>query len=150
MAGTKTYIAQQNELDAKWWIVDAEDAIVGRLATEIAMVLMGKHRPTYTPHVDTGDYVIVLNVEKVKFTGKKWEQKTYAWYSGYPGGLHTETAKNLIQRSPELILKDAVRRMLPKNKLARHMLLKLKCYKGSEHPHQAQCPQPLNISRSKA
>lgn len=150
MAGTKTYVAKPNELTAQWWLVDGQDAIVGRMATEIAMILMGKHRPTYTPHVDTGDYVVVVNVEKIRFTGKKREQKTYAWYSGYPGGLKTETAANLIERNPELIVRDAVRRMLPKNKLARHMLTKLKIYRGTEHPHQAQNPQLLDLKATQA
>src|SRR5690606_25616292 len=115
----------------------ATDKVVGRLASDIAMVLMGKHRPTYTPHVDTGDFVIVVNAEKVQFTGKKWEQKTYTWYTGYPG-LRTETAEARLAKTPELILREAVRRMLPKNRLAAKMLNKLKIYTGPDHPHQAQ------------
>lgn len=142
MAGTKSYVAKTGEVDREWWIVDAENLIVGRLASEIAVILMGKHRPTYTPHVDTGDYVIVTNVEKLQFTGNKWEQKKYTWYTGYPG-LRSETAKARFERQPERVLMDAVRRMLPKNKLASKMLTKLKVYQGSDHPHQAQNAKPL-------
>ncbi len=148
MAGTKSYIAKPAEVEAKWWHIDGQDVIVGRVATKIAMILMGKHRPTYTPHVDTGEFVIVTNVEKLKFSGNKMEEKTYSHYSGYPG-LRVQTAAEVMARSPELILKDAVRRMLPKNKLGRHMLSKMKCYAGAEHPHQAQNPQPLNVEFKK-
>ena len=148
MPGTKSYNAQNDPtLDKSWFIVDAEDQIVGRIASDIAMVLMGKHRPTYTPHVDTGDFVIVTNCDKVKFTGEKNNQKVYTWYTGYTG-LRTETAGNRLQRKPEQVLRDAVRRMLPKNKLGRKMLSKLKIYTGSEHPHQAQNPQPLTGGRT--
>ncbi|MBX3416670.1 MAG: 50S ribosomal protein L13 [Pirellulaceae bacterium] len=146
MAGTKTYVAKHGEHQADWWLVDAQDAIVGRLASQLAMILMGKHRPGYTPHVDTGDYVVVLNVDKLRFTGKKMDQKSYARYSGYPGGYYTDSVKELAQDNPEKILREAVRRMLPKNKLARHMLAKLKCYRGTEHPHQAQNPRPLEAA----
>lgn len=148
MAGTKSYVAKPQEVKAQWWLVDAQDAIVGRVASKVAMILMGKHRPTYTPHVDTGDYVIVTNVEKLQFTGKKMEQKTYARFTGYTG-LKVRTAAEVKERSPETILEEAVRRMLPKNKLGRHMLAKLKCYVGNEHPHQAQNPQPLDLSAAK-
>lgn len=136
----KTYMAKPGEVEQKWWLIDAEDKIVGRLATEIAVILMGKHRPTYTPHVDTGDFVVVTNAEKIVFSGKKWEQKRYTWYTGYPG-LKSETAEVRRAKKPELILSEAVRRMLPKNKLATKMLSKLKVYAGSEHPHQAQNPE---------
>lgn len=145
MTGTKTYIAKPGELDKKWWLVDATDKVVGRLASDIAVILMGKHRPTYTPHVDTGDYVIVINAEKVVFTGKKWDEKRYSWYTGYPG-LHTETAAERLQKHPDRILREAVRRMLPKNHLARRMLDKLKIYAGPEHEHQAQQPEPLELA----
>ncbi len=128
MAGTKSFLAKPDETDKQWWLVDANDAVVGRLASDIAMVLMGKHSPKYTPHVDTGDYVVVINCEKVKFSGNKMANKTYTWFSGYTG-LKTETA----------------RRMLPKNKLGVDMLGKLKIYKGDSHPHQAQNPQPLKL-----
>ena len=140
----KTYVAKPGELNPKWFLVDASDKVVGRLASDIAMVLMGKHRPTYTPHVDTGDFVVVINAEKVVFTGKKLDQKQYTWYTGYMG-LRTETAGSRINRRPELIIREAVRRMLPKNKLATKMLDKLKIYTGSEHPHQAQQPEPKEM-----
>ncbi len=149
MAGTKTYVAKPGEIERKWWTVDAEDQIVGRLASEIAVVLMGKHRPTYTPHVDTGDFVIVTNVDKVTMSGNKWEQKTYTWYTGYPG-LRSETAASRFARKPEQIMRDAVRRMLPKNRIGRKMLSKLKLYTGSDHPHQAQDPQPFESRLSSA
>lgn len=140
----KTFIAKPGQVPKKWLLVDAADKVVGRLASEIAMILMGKHRPTYTPHVDTGDYVVVINAEKVVFTGKKWQTKRYTWYTGFPG-LRSETADQRRQRQPERILYDAVRRMLPKNKLARSMLAKLKIYVGPDHPHQAQQPEPIDL-----
>jgi large subunit ribosomal protein L13 len=127
-------------VEQKWHLIDATDKVVGRLASEIAVILMGKHRPTYTPHVDTGDFVVVLNAEKVSFSGKKWQHKQYTWYTGYPG-LRTITADERLKRKPELILEEAVRRMLPKSKLGRKMLSKLKVYAGTEHPHQPQGPQ---------
>ena len=139
-AAIKTYIAKPGEVEQRWWLVDATDKVVGRLASELAMILMGKHRPTYTPHIDTGDFVVVINAEKVKMTGKKWDQKQYTWYTGYQG-LRSETAGKRLARRPELILHEAVRRMMPKNKLAVHMLNKLKIYTGSEHPHEAQQPE---------
>lgn len=144
----KTYMAKPAEVDAKWWVVDAEGKAVGRLASDIAVILMGKHRPTYTPHVDTGDFVIVLNVDKVVFTGKKWDQKQYTWYTGYPG-LRSESARKRFEKKPEQILFDAVRRMLPKNKLARQMIDKMKLYKGTDHPHQAQKPEPIELGGGK-
>jgi large subunit ribosomal protein L13 len=145
VAGTKSFQAKPGELTAKWFVVDASDKVVGRLAVDIAMVLMGKHRPTYTPHVDTGDYVIVVNCEKVKFTGKKWEQKEYAWFTGYTG-QRTETAAERLAKHPDRILRDAVRRMLPKNtSLARQMLGKLKIYAGPNHDHQAQQPEAKEL-----
>jgi large subunit ribosomal protein L13 len=140
----KTYVAKPRELPQRWWVVDATDKVVGRLAVDIAVVLMGKHRPTYTPHVDTGDYVIVINAEKIRFTGKKWQQKTYDWYTGYQG-LRSETAEHLRSRKPEKIVAEAVRRMLPKHKLGFKMLKKLKVYAGTDHPHQAQLPEPLEL-----
>jgi large subunit ribosomal protein L13 len=140
MQQMKTYMARPGEIEPKWWLVDASDKIVGRLASDLAMILMGKNRPTYTPHVDNGDYVIVINADKVVFTGKKWEQKKYAWYTGYPR-QRTENAGKRFARRPELIIREAVRRMLPKNKLAFKTLDKLKIYAGSEHPHQAQLPE---------
>ena len=141
----KTYMAKPGEVEQKWHLVDATDQVVGRLASRIAVLLMGKHRPTYTPHVDTGDYVVVINAEKVKFSGKKWEQKEYTWYTGYPGQRSVKAATRL-ERKPEMILREAVRRMLPKNKLAYKMINKLKIYAGAEHPHQAQQPAPLEAA----
>lgn len=146
---TKTYMAKPGEVEQRWWLVDAEGKRVGRLASDLAMILMGKHRPTYTPHIDTGDYVVVINAEKVEFGGKKWEQKEYRWYTGYTG-LKTETAENRRERRPELILEEAVRRMLPKTKLGRVMLSKLKVYAGPEHPHLAQQPEPKDVGARSA
>lgn len=144
----KSYLAKPGEVDQKWWLVDGAGKIVGKLASEIAVILMGKHRPTYTPHVDTGDYVIVVNVEKLVFTGKKWADKEYTHYTGYTR-LRKETAGERMARRPELILTEAVRRMLPKNKLATRMLEKLKVYVGTDHPHQAQNPQPKELAVKK-
>lgn len=140
----KTYMAKPGELQPRWWLVDAQDKVVGRLASDIAMILMGKHLPTYTPHVDTGDYVVVINAQSLKFTGKKWQHKEYNWYTGWTR-LRSETAQDRHQRNPAEVLSEAVRRMLPKNKLARRMLEKLKIYPGAEHPHQAQDPQPKEL-----
>ncbi len=140
-----TYMAKAGEVEQKWLLVDATDKVVGRLASEIAMILMGKHRPTYTPHVDTGDYVVVVNAEKIAFTGKKWENKKYAWYTGYTR-QRTVAAGVRLEKKPELILEEAVRRMLPKNKLARTMLSKLKIYAGTDHPHTAQQPEPTELA----
>jgi large subunit ribosomal protein L13 len=139
----KAYQAKAGELAKHWYVIDADGMVVGRLAAQIAPILMGKHRPTYTPHIDTGDYVIVTNVEKVVFTGEKWRQKSYQRYTGYPGGQKEEAAWKLFQRRPERILELAVQRMMPKNKIGRHMLAKLKLYVGPNHPHQAQQPIPL-------
>lgn len=139
----KTFMAKPGQVERDWWLFDAEDQVVGRMATKIATLLMGKHRPIYTPHVDTGDFVIVVNAEKIHFSGKKWEQKKYTRYTGWPG-LRVETAQERLERHPERILSEAVRRMLPKNKLGREMLSKLKVYSGPDHPHQAQDPQPYN------
>ena len=144
MAGTKTYRAKPGEIAEKWLVVDATDKIVGRLASEIAMILMGKHRPTYTPHVLCGDAVVVVNAEKVQFTGKKWEKKEYTWFTGYTG-LRAETAQRRLSRQPERILREAVRRMLPKNKLAFKMIQRLKIYAGPDHPHQAQEPTAADL-----
>ena len=140
-------MAKPGEVEQKWWLVDATDKVVGRLASDIAMVLMGKHQPTYTPHVDTGDYVIVINAEKVVFTGKKWSDKRYTWYTGHTG-LRSETAAERLKRHPDQILREAVRRMLPKNTLARKMLSKLKIYVGNEHQHQAQQHELLELPKA--
>lgn len=151
----KTYVAKKEEVSPDWYIVDADSQIVGRLATKIATILMGKHKPTYTPHVDCGDFVVVTNCQKVKFSGKaeanevspnftsKMATKEYDYYTGYPSGRRVLTGADLIERKPEFILHEAVRRMLPKNKLARKMLKKLKLYAGPTHPHTAQKPQEL-------
>jgi large subunit ribosomal protein L13 len=141
-------MARPGTVEPKWWVVNAEGKVVGRLASEIAMILMGKHRPQYTPHVDTGDFVIVINAEKVVFTGKKWDQKRYTWYTGYTR-QRSETAGNRRANRPHLIIREAVRRMLPKNKLAFKVLSKLKIYVGDKHPHQAQQPQPKELGVKK-
>jgi len=146
LAGTKTYMAKAGSVEQKWHHVDATDKILGRLASDIAVVLMGKHRPTYTPHVDTGDFVVVTNAEKVKLTGNKWQQKKYTWYTGYPG-QKSETAAARLEKKPTQILRDAVRRMLPKNRLGRQMLSKLKLYAGPDHPHQAQQPESRDFGK---
>jgi len=137
------YQAKTGELSRQWYVIDASEQVVGRLAAQIAPILMGKHRPTYTPHIDTGDYVIVTNVDKVVFTGNKWQQKSYQRYSGYPAGQRDEAAWKLFQRRPERILELAIQRMLPKSKLGRQMIDKLKLHVGANHPHQAQQPIPL-------
>jgi large subunit ribosomal protein L13 len=142
----KTFMAKPADVQPNWLLVDATDKVVGRLASDIAVRLMGKHRPTYTPHVDTGDYVVVLNADKVKFNGNnKWDKKKYTWYTGYTR-QRSISAGDLMAKHPEQILHEAVRRMLPKNKLANRMLEKLKIYTGSEHPHQAQNPQPVELA----
>jgi len=141
----KTYMAKPGEVEQKWLLVDATDKVVGRLASEIAMILMGKHRPSYTPHVDCGDFVVVTNAEKVVFTGSKWEHKKYAWYTGYTR-QRTIGAADQLEKHPTEILRKAVERMLPKNKLANKMIGRLKIYAGSEHPHQAQMPEPTELA----
>jgi len=140
-----TYMAKTNEVDRQWYIVDAAGKTLGRLSTRIAEVLRGKHKPTYTPHVDTGDFVIVINAEKIHLTGNKWDQKKYYRHSGYPGGIKETTYKKLVQRKPELIIEKAVRGMIPHNKLGSKVISKLKVYAGPEHPHQAQQPKELEI-----
>ncbi len=142
---TKCYMAKKGEVAAKWYLVDAADMVLGRISTRIATILMGKHRPIYTPHVDTGEFVVVINAEKVKLTGTKWSQKTYEHYTKYPGGRRIATVADVRQAHPDRIVQEAVRRMLPKNKLGLHMLTKLKVYSGAEHPHQAQQPEKLEL-----
>lgn len=141
----KTYLPPQDALEHKWYVVDAADQRLGRLASEIAMVLRGKNKPTYTPSIDTGDFVIVVNAEKVAVTGKKRTQKVYRRHSGRPGGMKTETFAKLQARLPARIVEEAVRGMLPKNTLGRQLFTKLKVYAGPDHPHQAQQPEVLNI-----
>jgi large subunit ribosomal protein L13 len=139
----KTYTAKPREIEQAWRLVDADGQILGRLATEIADTLRGKNKPAYTPHVDTGDFVIVVNAEKVRVTGKKLDQKIYYRHSGYPGGLRERTLAEQLARRPEEVIRKAVKGMLPKNKLAAAQLRKLKVYAGPEHPHAAQNPAPL-------
>jgi len=141
----KTFVAKEQEVAKKWYLMDAENKVLGRLATQIAVRLRGKHKPIFTPHADTGDFVIVVNAEKVAMTGRKWDQKIYYRHSGYVGGLKQITARKLLQKKPEDIVRFAVRGMLPKNSLGRRQLKKLKIYSGPAHPHQAQNPEKLEI-----
>jgi large subunit ribosomal protein L13 len=140
-----TKVAKKEDVTRDWYLVDVDNKVLGRVATEIANVLRGKNKPTFTPSVDTGDFVIVVNAEKIALTGKKFSDKTYYSHSGYVGGLKEISAAKLIEKKPEDLLKNAVKGMLPKNKLARHMLKKLKIYAGEAHPHAAQNPKNLNI-----
>ena len=141
-----TFMAKPDQVPRRWFVIDATDQVVGRLAVQIATVLRGKHRPEYTPHTDTGDFVIVVNAAKVRFTGKKLQAKKYRWYTGYPGGLKEVAARDLIQTRPERILLEAVRRMVPRNRLGRQQMTKLKVYAGPTHPHQAQQPQEFKLT----
>lgn len=141
-----TYIAKKADIDRKWYVVDAEGKTLGRLASEVAKVLRGKNKPIYTPHVDTGDYVIVINAEKVAVTGKKLDQKVYTHHSGYIGGLKETTLKEMLAKKPENVITHAVKGMLPKNALGRSMIKKLRVYAGAEHDHQAQKPEVLEIN----
>ena len=138
-----TTIANAATVEHAWFVIDAEDQILGRLATRIATALRGKHKPTFTPHVDTGDYVVVINAEKIKLTGNKLQAKEYYRYSGYVGGLKVKTAGQLLEQAPERIILQAVKGMLPKNRLSREVIKKLKVYAGAEHPHGGQQPQPF-------
>lgn len=139
-----TFMAKKGQVPQRWHVIDATDQVVGRLAVQIATILRGKHRPEYTPHIDTGEFVIVVNASKVKFTGRKWQTKMYQSYTRYPGGLKEIAAQDMLQKRPERILREAVRRMVPRNRLGRQQMTKLKIYAGAEHPHQAQLPQKLN------
>lgn len=141
----KTESAKHKEVERSWFVVDAQSDTVGRLSSKIATVLRGKHKPSYTPHVDTGDYVIVVNAEKVRFTGNKMNVKEYQRYSGYPGGQKSRTAAEMIVKKPEAVIESAVRGMLPKTRLGRQMIKKLFVYAGPEHPHAAQKPQDFNF-----
>ena len=143
---TKTFLPTPDTLDQKWFVIDAADQRLGRLASEIAIILRGKNKPTYTPHMDTGDFVVVINAEKVAVTGKKRSQKLYRRHSGRPGGMKVENFEKLQVRLPERILEQAIRGMLPKNALGRKLFTKLKVYAGSTHPHQAQQPETLVIN----
>lgn len=141
----KTFMAKPEEIQRKWYVIDAEGKTLGRLATEAARILRGKHKPDFTPHVDTGDHVIIINAEKVVLTGNKLQQKMYTRHSGYPGGLKQMAYGDLLQKRPELALEKAISGMLPHNHLGSQMVRKLKVYKGGEHPHQAQKPEIWNM-----
>lgn len=141
----KTKSAKNEEIQRKWYVLDAEGEVVGRISSRIAHVLRGKHRPEFTPHVDAGDYVVVINADKVRFTGSKWDQKEYITYSGYPGGQKRAVAAKQLVKKPESIMEIAIKGMLPKTKLGRAMSKKLFIYAGPEHPHQAQKPEPFKF-----
>lgn len=143
----RTFVAKPAEAQAtrKWWVIDAKDQPLGRLASKVATLLSGKHKPTYTRHVDTGDFVVVINASQVKLTGNKAETKNYYRHSGYPGGIHAKSFAHHIEHSPDVPILQAVKGMLPKNVLGRHMLQKLKVYGGAEHPHKAQKPETLAL-----
>ena len=141
----QTYQAKADDVPRHWHIVDASDLVLGRLSTKLAVILMGKHKPQYTPHQDVGDFVIVTNAEKIKITGKKADQKLMDNFSGYPSGRRSRSYRWMLEHQPEKLLTRSVQHMLPKNKLASQMLRKLKVYRGSDHPHQAQQPQPLAV-----
>ncbi|MDP6778746.1 MAG: 50S ribosomal protein L13 [Candidatus Latescibacteria bacterium] len=140
-----TMSAKASEIDRKWYVADASGKILGRFATEVARILRGKHKPIYTPHVDTGDHVVVVNAEKIRVTGDKLEDKEYTSYSGYPSGLKRRSLKHVLETRPEFVLQHAIKGMLPKNKLGRKMLKKLRVYAGPDHPHQGQAPEDLDI-----
>jgi large subunit ribosomal protein L13 len=139
----QTYHAKNNEVPQDWLLVDATDLVLGRLCTELAVILMGKHKPQYTPHHDVGDFIVVTHAEKIRMTGKKLDQKVAKRFSGYPSGQRVRSYRWMLEHRPEELIRHAVRRMLPKNRIARQMLKKLKIYRGAEHPHQAQQPRPL-------
>ena len=141
----RTFTQKKEEIERDWYIVDAEGETLGRLASRIAPILKGKHKPIYTPHLDCGDFVIIVNAEKVRVTGRKMDQKLYHRHSGYPGGLRTISLRDQLDKYPERVLQAAIRGMLPKNKLGRRMIKKLKVYAGDAHPHEAQQPKPLEL-----
>jgi large subunit ribosomal protein L13 len=143
----KTYVAKPTDRERKWVVIDANGQTLGRLATQIADLLRGKRKPEYTPHIDTGDFVVVVNAEKVKVTGAKRDNKLYYRHSGYPGGLRSRTFSEMLARRPEQVIRLAVKGMMPRNRLARKQITKLKVYAGPEHPHAAQKPQPMEIDR---
>ncbi len=143
----KSYMARKEDVERKWYLIDAEGQVLGRLASVIARIIRGKHKPIFTPHVDTGDFVVVINAEKIKLTGKKLEGKVYYYHSGYPGGLKMISAKKMLAQKPERMIEEAVWGMIPKGRLGRKMIKKLKVYRGPDHPHRAQNPEPLEISK---
>ncbi len=144
----KTYVAKEGDYSRDWYVVDATDQVLGRLASQVAMRLRGKHKPIFSPHQDVGDFIIVINAAKVKLTGRKLDQKMYWRHSGYPGGIKGVVARKLLATKPEEVIRRAVKGMLPKNRLGRKLLKKLKVYPGPDHPHQAQKPQPLTFDAS--
>lgn len=142
----KTYTAKPSEVKPNWWIIDADGVVLGRLATEISKILRGKNKPIYTPHIDTGDHVVVINCEKVKMTGRKKQQKVYFHHTGYPGGIKERTAEFVFSTHPDRIIRKAVERMMPEGPLGEHQFAKLRVYKGSEHPHEAQQPKVYDFA----
>lgn len=140
-----TRFISTDDADRKWYVVDAKDQVLGRLASKVAMIIRGKNKPTFSPNADTGDFVVIVNAEKVKMTGKRELLKTYAHHSGYPGGLKIKTFDELISKKPEFVLENAVRGMLPKNRLGKQLIKKLKVYSGESHPHQAQKPETISL-----
>jgi len=142
---TQTPWVRKEDVKRDWYIIDAKGKILGRLASKIAYMLQGKHRPDYTPHVDQGDFIVIVNADKIRLTGKKWDQKIYWRHSGYMGGLKLETARQLLERHPERLIYLAVKRMLPRNRMRKRLLKKLKIYAGPQHPHIAQNPKPLEL-----
>ncbi len=143
----KTLLAKNMEIEKKWYLVDADNLVLGRLSSRVASVLRGKNKPMYTPHVDTGDFVIIVNADKIRLTGNKLQNKVYIHHSGYPGGIKTKSAKDLMKSMPEEIIYSAIKGMLPKNKLGKLQLKKLKVYKGTDHPHKAQKPEVLKLTK---
>ena len=146
----KTVIPKMETIERKWYLIDGQDQILGRMASQVAYLLRGKHKPEFTPHLDVGDHIIVINADKVTVTGRKFDQKQYTRYTGYPGGLRTKTLGKLMQNRPERVIKIAVKGMLPKNRLGRKMIRKLRVYAGPDHPHTAQLVEPLPSSLRKS
>ncbi len=146
----KTFIPKADEVDKKWWLIDAQGQVLGRLATTVARLLRGKDRPEFTPFIDTGDFVVVVNAEKIKVTGRKLDEKIYYSHSGYPGGLRARTLRELLARKPEEVIRHAVWGMMPKNRLGRKLIKKLKVYRGPNHPHEAQQPEPYVLTGRKS
>jgi len=140
-----TLMPRESDIQRKWYVVDAKGQVLGRLATRIATILRGKHKPTFSPHLDVGDHVVVINAEKIQFTGRKLKDKLYQWHTGYIGGLKEVTAETMLRTHPDRVIEWAVEGMLPKNRLGRAMAKKLKVYRGAEHPHDAQQPEPLEV-----
>jgi len=147
MSVNKTYSAKPTDVDKKWYVVDAEGLVLGRLAAEVSKRLRGKHKPMYTPHIDTGDHIVIINAEKVRLTGRKVTDKVYYWHTGYPGGIKSRTVEKVLSgKHPERVVEKAVQRMMPRGPLGRRQFTKLKVYSGPDHPHEAQSPQKLDIA----